>query len=66
MLKYYYIEDDSKLQRGPFMSDELERKALRPETLVWRAGMQDWTEAGMLPELAYLFDTDMPAGEEEP
>lgn len=57
MLKYYYIDDVSKLQCGPFNSNELLRRNIRPETMVWCSGMQDWTEAGALPELAFLFDS---------
>lgn len=65
MLKYYYIDDISKLQCGPFLPNELERKGIRPETMVWRSGMQDWVEAGTLPELAYLFDPKIPAPKEQ-
>lgn len=56
MLKYYYIDDISKLQCGPFNPNELLRKNIRPGTMVWCPGMHDWTEAGALPELAFLFD----------
>ena len=61
MLKYYYIDDISKLQCGPFTSNELLRKNIRPETIVWRSGMADWAEAGTLQELNFLFDTKVPA-----
>ncbi|MFV0537648.1 MAG: CD225/dispanin family protein [Dysgonomonas sp.] len=57
MTKYYYIDDVSKLQCGPFNTNELLRKNIRPETMVWCPGMQGWTEAGALPELAFLFDS---------
>lgn len=57
MTKYYYIDDVSKLQCGPFNTNELLRKNIRPETMVWCSGMQNWTEAGALPELAFLFDS---------
>lgn len=56
MLKYYYIDDVSQLQCGPFLPNELQRKNISPQTMVWRSGMQDWAEAGTMPELAYLFD----------
>ncbi len=56
MLKYYYIDDVSKLQCGPFNPDELLRRNIHPETMMWCPGMHDWTEAGALPELAFLFD----------
>lgn len=57
MLKYYYIDNASKLQCGPFNPDELLRKDIRPETMVWRSGMADWVEAGTLPELDFLFNS---------
>lgn len=59
MLKYYYIDDVSKLQCGPFNPNELLRKNIRPETMVWCSGMHDWTEAGALPELAFLFESSI-------
>lgn len=64
MLKYYYIDDVSKLQCGPFNANELLRKNIRPKTMVWCSGMHDWTEAGALPELAFLFDSGISAPEE--
>lgn len=58
MLKYYYIDDMyRRLQCGPFTSNELLRKNISPETIVWRSGMADWAEAGTLQELNFLFDT---------
>lgn len=67
MLKYYYIDDVSKMQCGPFNSNELLRRNIHPETMVWCSGMHDWTEAGALPELAFLFDSSAsaPQGIEE-
>lgn len=61
MLKYYYIDDVSKLQCGPFNSNELLRRNIYPETMVWCSGMHDWTEAGALAELAFLFDSSATA-----
>lgn len=64
MLKYYYIDDASKQQCGPFTPNELLRKNINPGTMVWRSGMPDWVEAGTLQELNYLFDSRIPAPEE--
>ncbi len=64
MLKYYYIDDISKLQCGPFTPNELARKGIRPDTMVWRSGMVDWVEAGTMPELNYLFDSKIPVPQE--
>jgi hypothetical protein len=65
MLKYYYIDDVSKSQCGPFNPNELLRKNIRPETMVWSPDMYDWTEAGALPELAFLFDPSISAPKKE-
>jgi membrane protease subunit (stomatin/prohibitin family) len=44
---------------GPFdprqLGEAVQRGRLRPETLVWRAGMEGWVAAGQLSELAALF-----------
>lgn len=66
MLKYYYIDSASKLQCGPFTPDELLRKDIRPETMVWRSGMTDWVEAGTLPELDFLFNSKAPIPPKQP
>jgi len=65
MLKYYYIDAASKQQCGPFTPNELQRKDIRPETMVWRSGMADWVEAGTLQELNYLFDSRIPVPQEQ-
>jgi membrane protease subunit (stomatin/prohibitin family) len=44
---------------GPFAMDDLARAAqagtLRPDTLVWTAGMAAWTPAAQVPQLAGIF-----------
>lgn len=46
-------------QAGPFAMDVLKQKAtageINKETLVWKSGMEQWTPAGQVPELAELF-----------
>ncbi len=46
-------------QAGPFTMDVLKQKMtageITRETLVWKSGMQQWTPAGQVPELAELF-----------
>lgn len=64
MVKYYYIDDISKQQCGPFPSNDLPSKKIRPETMVWRSGMPDWINAGSVPELSFLFETKIPLPEE--
>jgi len=53
---------------GPLSADELARAAaqgrLTPDTLVWSAGLRDWTPARAVPALAQLFGatpTPLPA-----
>lgn len=65
MLKYFYIDDISKLQCGPFTTNELLRKNIRPGIMVWRSGMADWAEAGTLQELNFLFDSKIPVPQEQ-
>ena len=46
-------------QAGPFTDEELVKLAqnslLTPETLVWKAGMSEWTKAAQVPEVNKLF-----------
>jgi len=60
MVKYYYIDDISKQQRGPVLITELKDKDIRPETMVWCSGMADWVRADRVENLAFLFDTRGP------
>jgi membrane protease subunit (stomatin/prohibitin family) len=54
----YFAAIDGK-QAGPYDVEGLRRKAMAGEisrdTLVWKAGMTDWTRAGAVPELEELF-----------
>ncbi|MDH6308176.1 hypothetical protein M2451_001199 [Dysgonomonas sp. PFB1-18] len=65
MIKYYYIDDISKQQQGPFSLKELLTKKIRPETKVWRSGLADWDEAGNVEELAFLFDSSLSIPQEK-
>lgn len=51
---YYAVGDD---RRGPISFDELQRKAsrgeIRPDTLVWNAGMADWLPCQTVAGLAF-------------
>ena len=60
MSGFYYIDDASKQQCGPFSPDELKSKNLRPETMVWKSGMGDWVEARTVAEISFLFNLDAP------
>jgi len=65
MSKYYYIDEITKQQQGPFPLNDLQNKKIRPETMVWRSGMPDWAKAGSLDELAFLFNTQIPIPQPE-
>jgi len=65
MIKYYYIDDMTRQQQGPFPLNELQGKNIRPETMVWRSGMPDWARAESVDELAFLFDSKIPVPQEK-
>jgi hypothetical protein len=51
--KYFYTNGQS--QFGPFTYQELGMQGITPATQVWYQGLENWTAAGSLPELAGLF-----------
>lgn len=53
MKKYYYLEGTVK--QGPFTLEELRKKNLTRNTLVWCHPMPEWRPAGELAELEELF-----------
>lgn len=65
MRKYYYIDDTSKQQCGPFTLQELPSRNISRDTMVWSAGMRDWTKAGNVEELTYLFNSKAPVLQEQ-
>lgn len=50
MEKSYFIIENGK-QSGPYVRGELVYHSIRPETYVWREGLDNWVTAGSLPEL---------------
>jgi hypothetical protein len=62
-LGFYYVDGDRK-QQGPVAVDEIARLIgegrIRQETLIWHAGMADWSAAGQMSEFASLFPQRMP------
>jgi membrane protease subunit (stomatin/prohibitin family) len=54
----YYAAIEGK-QAGPFLMDVIQQKMMSgeimKETLVWKAGMSEWTPAAQVPDLAALF-----------
>lgn len=65
MIKYYYIDELTKQQQGPYPLDELRNKNIRPETMVWKSGMPNWTRADAVEELAFLFNSNIPIPQEK-
>lgn len=55
MTEFYYIDDATKQQCGPFALTDLQSKGIKTSTLVWRSGMPNWVEAQTVSELAFLF-----------
>jgi hypothetical protein len=49
----YYFANGME-QRGPYSLDELAQFGLRPDTLVWREGMDNWQRIDTVPELMAL------------
>ncbi len=51
--EYYIVVDDNRV--GPLTLAQLSERGIEPSTLVWTAGMPDWSRADTMPELALLF-----------
>lgn len=61
-MKYYYVKDGQPA--GPVEESELIGLGVNSDTLVWCNGMAEWTKAGKVSALAYLFaPTQSSAGE---
>lgn len=50
--EYYIVVEDNRI--GPLSMTQLSERGIEPSTLVWTAGMADWTRADCVPELAPL------------
>lgn len=61
----YFILTDNQ-QQGPFTIDELRRRAITQETLVWAEGMPQWAPAWQVEELKPLFFGQPSAGATPP
>lgn len=57
--EYYLIIDETR--QGPFSIEEVATQTLTPETLVWRAGLADWTRVKEVPELFDIMNAQMAA-----
>lgn len=54
-MKQYYFVNSQGQQMGPVPMEELKNQNIQRNTPVWCEGMTDWTEAGQVPELGFLF-----------
>lgn len=52
-MKYYIAEGTTPM--GPYEIEQLYELSLKPDTLVWTAGMTDWVSASTVEELSGLF-----------
>lgn len=52
-MQYYFIENNT--QRGPFPKEKLLENGLLSTSLVWREGLDNWTEASNVDDLKDLF-----------
>lgn len=58
MKKYFY--SDGKEKHGPLSLDELIQEDISKETLIWFAGLDDWTPAGELDEMKSILELQPP------
>lgn len=58
MKKYFYSE--GTIKHGPYTLSELKDKGISKTTLIWYDGLEQWTAAGELEELAELLATTPP------
>lgn len=63
-MKYYIARDGKRL--GPFSTEELKETGITPDTKVWHNGLEGWTDAKELPELAEITDCEAPPLPEPP
>ncbi len=58
MKKYFYSE--GSIKHGPYTFSELQEKNITASTLIWYDGLENWTAAGELEELAELLASTPP------
>jgi uncharacterized membrane protein YhaH (DUF805 family) len=58
MKKYFYTSGQDK--EGPATLEELKQKDIKPKTLIWHAGLDDWKEAEAVDELREIFELTPP------
>lgn len=53
-MEFFIIENGQQV--GPLTISQLAEKRIKPETLVWREGMEDWQPAWKVNELRYILE----------
>ena len=56
-MNYFYLDKNGQ-QQGPIEANELPKHDVTHNTKVWKQGMNDWQEAGTIPELFNLFSSE--------
>ena len=56
--EFYYL--DEKEQKGPFIIDQLKTVGLKPDTLVWTEGFENWKPVKEVKELKGLLKKTPP------
>lgn len=51
---YYFIKE-REIEAGPYTVKQLKNTSLKKETLVWHAGIREWSPANNIYELKDLF-----------
>ena len=59
MEKIYFIVVDNE-QAGPYSTEELKGLKIKKDSLVWKEGLDDWTQAVMIEELKQIFISTPP------
>lgn len=55
-MKKYFLNDGQN-QLGPFDINDLKFRDIKPDTNIWFDGLSDWTPAGQIEELNFLFSS---------
>jgi len=58
MKKYFYA--DEKEKHGPFSFEELKNEGIKPDTLIWFEGLEDWTPIIEIEELEEILHLSPP------
>lgn len=64
MKEYFYIDANNQ-QKGPIAEDKMLAAGVKPHTLVWCQGMDNWTPADAVPELRIRFEKEEARNNEE-